>query len=172
MPTTPTDLADTLAAMRRDIGDLKRRMRGRSREGVVAEVNEAEGLYRVRFAEGDRPFVGPWMRVQALSTGGVKIQAEPVVGQAVTVTSESGDLADGVIALSSFSSDEPRPGSAGGELVIAAGSVLFKVTSAGVEITGPLTINGASVTHNGTNIGDDHVHSGVDPGPASTGGPS
>lgn len=41
----------------------------------------------------------------------------------------------------------------------------------GAKITGGVEIVGGTVTHNGTNIGDDHKHSGVVSGGSDTGGP-
>lgn len=38
--------------------------------------------------------------------------------------------------------------------------------------TGPVAINGASLTHNGKNVGSTHTHSGVEPGPGNTGAPN
>ena len=41
-----------------------------------------------------------------------------------------------------------------------------------VEITnGGVAISGGSLTHNGTNVGDDHTHGGVNRGSQSTDGP-
>ena len=100
---------------------MKRRARNRERKGVVVEVNPNEGLYRVqlREAEGNMAaYLTPWIPVEALSTGHVKIQGEPVIGQPVLVRSESGDMSDAVIALSSFSDANPRPHDKNGELKI------------------------------------------------------
>lgn len=160
----PSDLPRIIGDLARRVAELERRDRNRSREGVVAEIDEAAGLARVRFNGDDgEPFLGPWMRTQALASGGVNIQAEPVVGQPVRVESQSGDLADGLISLSSFSDDNPRPHDKAGELAITKGGNALRITGAGVEITGPLTITGPSVTHNGVNIGDTHTHTHGDP---------
>jgi phage baseplate assembly protein gpV len=161
-----------IANLHRRLAEVERRLRGRSRDGNVVEANEAEGLYRVEFNENGQRFLSPWMRVQAISAGGIDIQAEPKVGQAVTVTSESGDMADGQISLSSFNDSAPRPHDKAGELKIKKGDVNILVSGNGVEIVGSLTITGASVTHNGTNIGDTHTHSGVETGPGDTGEPN
>ena len=40
-----------------------------------------------------------------------------------------------------------------------------------VSINGNLAIAGSSMTHNGKNVSDTHVHGGVSPGPATTAGP-
>lgn len=40
-----------------------------------------------------------------------------------------------------------------------------------LNVNAPVVITGDSVSHNGINIGDDHVHSGVDPGGGDSGPP-
>lgn len=172
MSLAPSSLPEMVANLHRRLAEVERRLRGRSRDGKVVEANEAEGLYRVEFNENGRTFRGPWMRVQAISAGGIDIQAEPKVGQAVTVTSESGDMTDGQISLSSFSDGAPRPHDKAGELKIKKGDVSILVSGGGVEIVGDLTITGGAVTHNGVNIGDTHTHSGVETGPGDTGQPN
>ncbi|KQI68697.1 hypothetical protein AN189_07260 [Loktanella sp. 3ANDIMAR09] len=170
----PVDLGGILKAMDRRIAELERRLRGRSREGVVVESDPGAGLYRVQLGEG---LTTPWIRVQALSSGGVQIMAEPTVGQSVTVTSESGDLTDAQIALSSFSDAAPRPHGKSGEFAVAKGGVKMVLSAEGVSIvgdvsiTGRLDVTGNGVSHNGVNIGDTHTHSGVTAGASQTGTP-
>ncbi|QDP66989.1 MAG: putative spike protein [Prokaryotic dsDNA virus sp.] len=50
-------------------------------------------------------------------------------------------------------------------IVLKMGGVTFTVSSDGV------TIEGGTITHNGTDIGDTHIHSGVVAGPSNTGTP-
>jgi hypothetical protein len=54
--------------------------------------------------------------------------------------------------------------------VESAGSV--SITAPTVTVNADVAINGGSLTHNGVNVGDTHVHGGVVPGPADTGAPS
>ncbi|WAJ26857.1 phage baseplate assembly protein V [Antarcticirhabdus aurantiaca] len=135
----PEDLPGQVAWLVRQLAEMRRRERNRSREGTIVDARPADGLYRVRFRdpEGDAPaFDGPWMRVEALSSGTVKIQGEPVIGQSVTVRSESGDLTDGVIVLSSFSDANRRPHDKNGELKITVGEGFASLVSAdGSEAT-------------------------------------
>lgn len=56
--------------------------------------------------------------------------------------------------------------------------VLFKINATTIELNadtiklnGNVQIAGSGVTHNGTNIGDSHVHGGVDVGPGDTATP-
>ncbi|MDE1158443.1 MAG: Gp138 family membrane-puncturing spike protein [Neorhizobium sp.] len=53
----------------------------------------------------------------------------------------------------------------GSGMTFKAGGVSMAITSGGVAITG------GEVTHNGNNIGSDHVHGGVLPGGSNTTGP-
>lgn len=138
MAIPPDDLAGMFAHLAREIDELKRRNRGRAREGRVSAVNYADGLYRVDLGEG---FLSPWLPVEALSSGALRIQGEPVVGQTVTVRSESGDLTDAVIALSSFNGAHARPHNKGGELVIDVGGT--RITATATKLT--LASNGSSI---------------------------
>lgn len=66
------------------------------------------------------------------------------------------------------------------EVVIAGGNVTINVngtttivSSGDMSIQAPnVDIQSATLTHNGTNVGDTHTHPGVDPGPANTGTPT
>lgn len=53
---------------------------------------------------------------------------------------------------------------ADGELVLNATTVRINADTVAVA--------SGSLTHNGTNVGDSHTHSGITPGPASTGAPN
>jgi phage baseplate assembly protein V len=53
-----------------------------------------------------------------------------------------------------------------GKLTLSAGGSTIEISGGGVAITS------AALAHNGTNVGDDHVHIGVAPGPATTGPPA
>lgn len=138
MATPPDDIAGMFAHLAREIDELKRRNRGRVREGKVSAVNYAAGLYRVDLGDG---FKSPWLPVEALASGALRIQAEPVIGQTVTVRSESGDITDAVIALSSFSDANARPHDKGGELVIDVGGT--RITATASSLT--LASNGSSI---------------------------
>lgn len=50
--------------------------------------------------------------------------------------------------------------------------VKISAPSINIEASGAVAITSATLTHNGKNIGDDHVHSGVTPGGSNTGVPA
>lgn len=62
-----------------------------------------------------------------------------------------------------------------GEGVTVSGALKVTIVSAGdIDVTTPgaITLNSATLTHNGTNIGADHRHGGVQSGGSLTGVPS
>lgn len=128
MAIPPDDLPGMIAYLVHEVAELKRRDRGRSRTGKVVDADETKGLYRVQLRGGgdDGPaFLSPWLPVEALASGALKIQGEPVIGQTVTITSPSGEITDGVIALSSFNDEDPRPHNKGGELKLTVGETMW-----------------------------------------------
>jgi len=158
MAIPPDDLPGIVAHLSRELGELKRRDRGRSRTGKIVEADEGKGLYRVRLreADGDTPaFDSPWLPVEALASGALKIQGEPVLGQTVTITSPSGEITDGVIALSSFNDDDPRPHNKGGELKLTVGGtmILAKGDSLTLQSNGSeIVLDAAGIRQSGAEI--------------------
>lgn len=92
-----------------------------------------------------------WLSVQVANSGGVKaiFQIDPSGNVSLT---HAGNLTV----------------STAGNASLTAASLSI---TAPTTITGTLAVTGASLTHNGTNVGSTHVHSGITPGGASTGGP-
>lgn len=187
MSRPPEDLPGQVSWLMREIAEMKRRERNRRRTGRVIAAKPEDGLYKVRLREeeGLEPYETGWLKAEALAAGGVKIQADPVVGQIVTMTSESGDLTDAVISLSSFNDENTRPHGKNGELMITVSDGAFSLlveangdttlkagklsfTAAAIEMTGPVQINGDALRHNAKNVGDTHKHGAVMPGPSDT----
>ncbi len=192
------DLYSIIDDLRRRIADLERRQRAQVRSGVIEAVDAAQGRARVRLQDSAVPFVTGWLPWQEASAGAMKTHTPPSLGQQVRLFSESGDLADAVIQGSLNSTVHARPSGAGDEYVLAtvgparvaisgggakavvqvAGSTVT-LEAAGIDLSAPrvtitadsVAIEGASLTHNGVNVGSTHVHGGIAPGPASTSGP-
>lgn len=181
-----SDVPDTLEGQIRWLADklaeVERRARNRKRTGTVAEVDHAKGLARVAFSEqGGKRFLGPWMPWGEIASGGIRSHISPTVGEQVAVTSETGDLADGEISLSVPSTANPRPHD-GPEPVLTYGNTRLQInrdefvltgnvrikgqliTEGEAEVNGGVHFKGPFVRHNAKNIGDDHAHTGVQPG--------
>lgn len=107
----PNTLPDQMADIYGRLAEIERRARNRKRTGKIAEVGTGEnaGKYRVNLGEqGGKPYLSPWMRPRTLGAGGVKIDVILSVGEQVDVHSESGDLADATIDLSTYSEENAR----------------------------------------------------------------
>ena len=149
MSAPPTDLPGVVAYLARRVAEIERRMRGRSQEGRVVEADPAQGRYRVALREGDDEFLSPWLRTEALSAGALRVQAEPTVGQTVRVRSESGDLTDGIIALSGYQDeDNIRPHDQNGEFYATVGASTIHMTGEMIL----LRVGGSSITITGDHI--------------------
>lgn len=175
--TIPRNLEDQIAELYRMEAERTRRDRNRKRTGVVAEVDNAKGLARVKMSAQDgKDFLSGWLPWKEIASGGIKSHIPPTVGEQVNVVSESGDLTDAEIDMSVPSNANKRPHD-GPEAVITKGAsritigdgtmdIIAKLTITGdTTITGNLDVNGGGVRNNGTNIGDDHAHITAPPGP-------
>ncbi|MGE3784738.1 MAG: phage baseplate assembly protein V, partial [Alphaproteobacteria bacterium] len=118
----------------RKIAELERRGRNRKRTGVVSEVDNAKGLARVKIMDGAQgPYLSPWVPWKEVASGGIKSHIPPTVGEQVDVVSESGDLTDAVIDMSTPSNANPRPHD-GPEAVITKGDSRLTIADDKVTI--------------------------------------
>lgn len=178
-----TQLEQLILDMRDRLTELERRNGGRNRTGVIAEVDAANGLARVKLLDDDdgEPFLTDWLPWMELSAGKNKTHSPPSQGQQVQVSSETGDLHDGVIQGSLNSDDNGRPSGAGDEYVLlSVGAAKITATGGGSEIkisvggysvtfsASGATHSGGKLTHNGKDVGATHTHGGVIKGVANT----
>ncbi|MBD8556905.1 phage baseplate assembly protein V [Rhizobium sp. CFBP 8762] len=170
----PHTLPDQLADLYSRVNEIERRARNRKRTGTIAEVDHEQGKYRVMLSSPNgKPYLSPWIRSRSLGAGGVKIDVLLTKGEQVDVVSESGDLTDAVIDMSTYSNANARENTSsplhikigdtvfaadGGALTLVSGQI---VMNGDVTITGNVAIEGGSLTHNGVNIGSTHIHGGV-----------
>lgn len=162
-----------------DQAEAERRLMNVVRVGTIVAVDPGNARARVSFG-GETE--SAWLPFTGGRAGGARVWSPPTVGEQVLILSPSGDTAQGVITGSIPSSSNPAPSSDGGAVVLRIGSSTITVTGTGatvqvggvsVAITASgLAITGGQVTHNGQDIGDTHVHSGIATGPANTGPPA
>lgn len=74
-------------------------------------------------------------------------------------------------AISNWSQDALEVRSLDGATYVRVKDDEITLKATTVKIQGNLEVTGSSMTHNGTNVGDDHVHGGVDVGIGVTEGP-
>lgn len=117
------------------IAEQERKNRNRRRTGVIAEVDHEKGLYRVQLGKDDKgqPYLTDWIRTRQLAAGGVKIDILLSVGEQVDVVSESGDLTDALIEMSTYSAQNPRENSTV-PFQIKIGETVLSMSGGGVSI--------------------------------------
>ncbi|MEI4262790.1 phage baseplate assembly protein V [Roseovarius sp. D0-M9] len=159
-------------------GESARRSASMVRVGRIVSVDPGAARAKVTFGAETESADLPFMAMRA---GAARIWAPPTVGEQVWVLAESGETAQGVILGAAFQDDIPAPSGAGeavevhlGEasFIIEPESIVLRVGGVSVTVSASgLSVEGGSVTHNQSNIGDDHLHSGVQPGGGNTGEP-
>ena len=134
----------------------------------------------------------PWMVQAAGGSNQTRHWRTPAKNEPCMLLAPGGDLAQAVALPGIYSSDMPQGAadedverhdfsasdfwehkrSAGTLVFNIARSITFQVggssmtiAPAGIELVSP------TLTHNGKNVGHNHTHGGIDPGPASTGVP-
>lgn len=139
----PRTLPEQIADLYRRDAERSRRERNRKRTGVVAEVDHAKGLARVRLsAQGGKEFLTGWLPWKEIASGGIKSHIPPTVGEQVNVVSESGDLTDAEIDMSIPSTANPRPHD-GAEAVITKGGSRITIGDDAVVIAaGKIVLQG------------------------------
>lgn len=145
----PKTLAGQIAHLYYLQAESDRRARNRKRTGKIAEIGEGEnaGKYRVQLSEqGGKPYLSPWLKAKALGAGGVKIEVVRTVGEQVDVVSESGDLTDASIDLSTYSDENARANGGNVPLHIKIGDAVLEMSGDG------LTVTAANVVVNSPNV--------------------
>jgi len=118
----PSTLPEQMADLYNRIAELERRGRNRKRTGTVKAVDNAKGLARVMISKPDgKEYLSPWLPWKEVASGGIKSHIPPTEGEQVDVVSESGDMTDAVIDMSTPSNANPRPHD-GPEAVITKGN--------------------------------------------------
>ncbi len=170
--------------------DTERRLANMVRVATITAVDPGSARARVTFGSGSE---SAWLPFPSPRAGAIQVWAPPSVGEQVVVACQSGDTAQGLIVASLASGGSPTPSGEGATFVIEiggsrveidgdkinmnCGGSIVEITAGGIAITGDVQINGAvsidgaSVQHNGVKIGDDHVHGGIATGPSNTTGP-
>lgn len=191
----PMSLA--MAAMARRLADLERRVAGAMQPGPVAAVDPERQRVRLQIgvdADGT-PQLGPWIPY-AQTAGALKVHTPPSVGQTMMAMAPGGDPEQAVAVPYTWSDANGSPSAKGdehvmtfgdatvelrgGEIVVTVPRILLRCGGSTFELTGAglalvadsVGIEGSSLTHNGKNVGHDHRHRDVMPGPSLTGTPA
>lgn len=136
--------------------------------GVVEEVDYSNPpRARVRIGE----LLTGWLRMGTPRAGDAHQSWGYSVGEEVVVAATSGNLAQGVIVCALANGANVGQAAPGTHRATYPGGVIIEISGGSVNITAP-----GNVIVNGDVIADGislktHVHGGITPGPADTGGP-
>lgn len=151
-----------------DTGMNDMRLANMAQMGVIEQVDYANPpKARVRIGE----LLTGWLRMGARRAGDAHESWAYSPGEEVLVVSTSGDFRQGVIVCAIANGTNSANASAGTYHAVYPGGVSITISGGSVNITAP-----GNVMVNGDVIADGislktHVHGGILPGPAKTGGP-
>lgn len=174
------ELADLMAR----VNDLERRLSRMVRHGTVhpGSTDPKAGTTRLRLGGTDeQPYLSPPIKYAQVA-GALKVHSPPSDGQQMTIFSPSGDWRQGTALPMTWSDQNQSPSDKGDEHVVTFGDVTITLKGGGVTVsvggvswslTGSgETTTGGMVKHNSKNIGDSHIHGGVEPGGGTTSVPA
>lgn len=140
----PDSPEDVITDIYHRLAEIERRNRNRKRTGTIAEGPDDKGRYRVKISEqGGTPYLSPWVKPKTYAAGGVKMDVVYTVGEQVDLVSESGDLTDAVIEMSTYSEANARENTGNVPLHIKIGSTVIQAGGDGVKITaGKIVLDG------------------------------
>ena len=181
-----SDIDREIRALKKEINDLKSRLARSHMTGKVVEVDNNKIRLELLPPNGKgKKFLSPWVRVQEEGgdgKGGYSSYTQAVIGQNMRLLSPSGEIGPESLAVHDGPTDDnPSPGEglkkvmkhgdatltiADGAITISVGGHTSKFSSAG------LTMTGGRIEHESKNIGSDHTHKDVTPGPSDTGVPN
>lgn len=159
------------------VAELERKLAASHRQGVVSEVDAANGLLRLDLGDG---MLSPWIPY-VQTAGALKVHSPPSPGQIMAMIAPSGETSQGFATALSFGAGNDPPSTAPDQHVITFGDVRIELTASGIVVTAGgvtlsltasgLAIDGGDVRHDGTNIGSTHVHGGIERGDENSDGP-
>lgn len=135
------------------LADLDRRLQGVLQVGVVTKVDAGNAVACVKIGDLSTPMI-PWMTIRA---GGVQFWWAPSVGEQVIVGAASGDIEQGVILGSIYTSNAPSSDASTPMINLEGGNMKINGT---LIVTGDVVANGVSLV--------DHTHGGIALGSSDT----
>lgn len=126
-----TRLADNVAALAREVEELRRIQENTIRVGTVADVDAAKGLARIDIGTDKNPLISDW-RPWTEQAGAIKTWVPPSIGEQVRLISPAGEIAAGWIDRGGFSDTNPQPHDRPAEAVLTIGDT--RITKKGDEV--------------------------------------
>lgn len=192
-------MARRMDTIERSLGEAHQRLARVFMPGKVSQVRSVAGDWQVRLdlganTEGEA-VLSPWLPVQPVSAGALKVKVRPSIGERFGMLSPSGTVGEGSWCVRGpFDQDHSAPAGtedvvlergqsritiADGRIVITTGGATVELAGGTVRVNGEeigaagrIALTGETLTHNAKNISADHVHTNVMAGPAMTGPPA
>jgi GpV Apex motif len=157
---------DELRAIYKSLDDLHRRQAAMFMHGHVAAIDGDK--IRLELLPQDsrtgKPFLSPWVQVQE-AAGGTGTHFPIKLGDPMRLLSPAGELGPHSLAIRDSYTTDARNPAADKELVIAHGGCAIRMKDGELHIEAKTVRNlSEKLFHNEKNVGDDHKHTGVEPG--------
>lgn len=129
------DLLHEVAALRRELSEVRIAQRNTIRTGTVEERDAQKG-YRLNWGKDDqgKTILSPWYP-HPESGGGAKTSFPLTKGQIVTAINPNGDFRQGFLVRGGFSDQNPSPSQNLAENVFTFGNVRIEVADGKLKIT-------------------------------------
>jgi phage baseplate assembly protein V len=189
---------DRIAELENEVNDLHRRARNQGRRGVVVAVDYGKGLCKVKHGGNTTPWirwasasageVSEWRPPsvgegcelinhgggndsgQSIAVPGIPTAAYPPAGS--SGTQHRLTYKDGTSWQYDFAAHRYEWTNGQTSIVHDREAIVFMRGGNGIRIDeSGVHVIGSGLDHNGKNVGEDHKHDGIQPGPAQTGEP-
>lgn len=161
--------------LHKKIAAADRRIAMQDLPGKVVQKNPAKRELRLRLgttADG-QDILGPWSHWQEATAGGMRIHSEPDIGEQMRLISASGTVGQGSLAVpATYDQDHEAPSDSSDTAVFERGKGRLEIGPEGVTVIGNFRARGGVFEHDSVDVGKEHRHQDVTPGPALTGVPS
>lgn len=166
----------------KSLDDLQRRVANSVLSGKVAEIDGKR--IRLELLPHDsrtgKPFLSPWVQLQ--EAAGVTTSNTPVrKGDPMRLLSPNGEIGPQSLAIrDSHTSELPNPahenefvlGHDGAAIRMSGKALILELGDTKITLAdGRIATQSDELTHNEKNVGDTHVHGGIDPGNSDTSTP-
>lgn len=193
-----TPYIDRIAELESEVNDLHRRARNQGRRGVVVAVDHGKGVCKVKHGGNTTPWirwasasageVSEWRPPsvgegcelinhgggdgsgQSIAVPGIPTAAYPPAGSSGTLHRLT--YKDGTVQQYDFATHRYQWTNGPTSITHDRDGIALMHGGNGIRIdSGGVHAVGSGLDHNGTNVGDDHKHSGISKGPDNTGDP-
>lgn len=160
--------------LREQLEAVNRRLAMMNLTGKVSEVDAEKRLMRLKIGKTSdgRDIFSPWVRWQEAGAGGLKIHSQPAENEQMVLSSISGTVGAGSLAIpATYDQDHEAPSKSSDTAVLDRGKGRIEIGPNGINLIGDVHTSGGTLTHEGVYIGKGHKHTQVERGGDISGPP-